>query len=534
MQKIKSTFEEIKGLKAIAKMYNNAKIDIKDLEEQIAELKKTKLSLDLSNILKEISQLELELLDTSKEIECEKILNSAHLSISELKTIISSVVDSGTCLNRCIDFSKNLFVTFNISNQQANEIFAIQKEEECFKVLKISKEVEDLFKITENRSFSSAVSNEIRNILQLELTMVVPYDLSCFINDTNIFLVYPTFKNDEDEFITKNTTEISNSRIYSLFPKTFNIIFSILKKNLSISLIDDQYSIKDVELNNSQLVDTPYHIKEVDEWVIDLIIKEITIISKNGSDSEKLFQTDDQKSSKFISESYSKILKLQNLLFKSNSLRKQKGITMFSKSVVKFFNIERCETIKDLFVCYSDISHFTKKFNDFQFIDQLSAIREDLFYRILTRSTTLEIDLDLSILMLKAKIKQKQFDFEELLDCFIPEQTNSFFKVQFFEKLFNSFVALMLKPKKLNQKDKSILKELSQYLMDISYGTDCKLISNFGKVASICKILDSSLETVIDLYESDDLDMQKSEIRALVRILFDDSKLRENFIEQLM
>ena len=319
-----------------------------------------------------------------------------------------------------------------------------------------------------------------------------------------------------------------------MLPKTFNIILTIIKKNLSTNLIIDQYSMEDASLNNDRLKDTPFYISDIQEWVLDIVMKESINISKSEVDSENVIETNDPKLGKFISEAYSKLLKLHRLLLISSSKRKEKAMSMFNKCILKFFNSERCLYLKDLFVLYSDISHFIKKHDDFEYIEQLGTIREEVFYKILKQSTVLDIDLDLSNLMLKARIKQKEFDFEELLVSFVSVQTQKFFKIQFFEKLFESFASLVIKPKKINEKDKSTLKELAQYLIDISYEIDSKLINNLEKISSIYKVLDSSLQTTIDLYESDEFNLSKSELRGIIRNIFEDSALRENFIEQLM
>lgn len=534
MDKIQKLYEEIKGLEFIVKMYYDTKREISELEESIESLKQTKKSLDLNSIVEEIGNLEENLQEINREIECRNLLENSCLNIKDLKTILTSVTDSSTCQQKCLDFAKNLIVTFNISNGKAFEIFKIRKEEEFFTVLKMSREIEDLLQMIEGRSFQQTVTSEIQNALKLELTNTVPFDIICYTSESSIFLLYPSIEEENDEFLVKNIKETELSSIYSKFPKTFALIIPILKKNLARNLIEDQYTIEDVIINSNQLNETPFHILDVNEWVLDLIMKEIISISKSPIDTENLIEIEDQVSGKFISEKYSEILKLNRMLNICESKRKAKATGMFNKCILSYFNHSRCIYLKDLFLLYSELSHFIKRNENIENIEQLNNMREEIFYKILRESTLLEIDLDLSTLMLKAKIKQKQFDFEELLASFVSEKTHKFFKIQFFEKLYKNFIDLVLKPRKLNERERLSLKELSQYLMDISYEIDSSLISNFGKIFSICKVLDSSLSSVIDLYENDELDLMKSEIRALVRIVFDDSNLRENFLEQLM
>lgn len=536
MERIHLLFEELKGLESISKIYLDSKREIKALADEIESLRRERDSIDTRPIDDEISRTENELEMVVKEIECSRLLSNVCLSVNDLKRFFDEISDSPTCLEKSVEFMRNLVVEFTLGSQAVSSLFDVTGEEEFYSVLKIDKDIEKLLELIRTRDFYKSALCEFRNMMKLELRNTVPFDIQIFTSRKHIFMVYP---NDEggafqDDPFSEDVSRCSFEDLFANFPLATSCTALMLKENLSRAIIQDNYSPIDIAENNRKLANTDFYIKNVDEWVIDVVMRYVISISKKEKVSGEVVPLEDPVSGRLVSEDYFFILRCLKFIENSQSKRRNKAMDVFSRSMLKFFDLGKCAAVKDYFVMYSSLTHFVKRYKEFVYLEDLIRLREEAFHKILDISTAIEIDLGLSVLMLKAKIKQLQFEFDEHVTEFISKQARKFFRIQFFERLYNGFISFVLNPRKCSVQEKDILKELAQYLLDISYGIEPECIFSFTKVSNIHEMLGSSVGQVIAMYSSSGTSLEKTELRTFVRIFFNSSPQRDRFLDDLM
>lgn len=535
MEKIRQLFEETKGLEGLARMYRDGKREILQLESEIEMLREERSGLNISGLDKQIEGCVGELNIIAKEIDCNKIIENKCISLDELGKALDVIMDESLCLEKCLGFMDNLIATFSISNAQAEEHLKLRREEECFKLIKISNEAEELFRMSKSRPFFRRLESDFKSRVKEELEGAVPFDVEVFSASGTLYVVFPSEGSPEsDEVRMQGLCRETFSSLVEPFNTTVGCILFILKANLAHSFIRDNYSMVDLAENNKKLEGTEFHIENVEEWALDCVMKDVASIPRTKVDVDDICPVDDGVSGAFVSNSYSRLMRLSKFIESSNSARKEKARAFYDKTVLKFFDLGRVREAGDAFVMYSDVSHFIKKHAGSRCSEDLGRAREELFHKIMDLSTSLDIDLSQSVLTLKARIKQRQFDFYESVGKFVHEKARKFFKIQFFERLYGNFLGTVIRPQKLSTSDKNVLKELAQYLLDISFEIGSEAIANYCKIAALCECLDSSLEELIELYEFGGISLGSSELRMVVRIMFEESELRESFINRLL
>ncbi|ELA42869.1 uncharacterized protein VICG_00184, partial [Vittaforma corneae ATCC 50505] len=403
-------------------------------------LKEERSGLNINVLNKQIEEGECELNSIVKEIDCGKIIEGKCMSLYELERALDLIMDENLCLEKCRGFMNSLVCVFNISSLQMEKYFKTQKEEESFKIIKVSKEIEELFRMSKSRSFFRNLECDLKSRAKEELEGAVPFDVEVFSTNDSLYIVFPSENSsDGDEINVQGLRKETFSSLVESFSTTIGCVLFILKANLAHSFAKDNYSMVDLVENNKKLEGSEFHIENIEEWTLDCVMKDILNIPKARIDAKDLYLIEDGVSGEFVSNPYHRLIMLSKFIEKSHSARKEKAKVFYDKAVLKFFDLNRVHGVGDAFVMYSDISHFVKKCANFKYSEDLSKVREDLFCKILDLSTALDIDLALSILTLKARIKQKQFDFYENVGKFVPRKAHKFFKIQFFERLYDSF-----------------------------------------------------------------------------------------------
>lgn len=174
-----------------------------------------------------------------------------------------------------------------------------------------------------------------------------------------------------------------------------------------------------------------------------------------------------------------------------------------------------------------------KKYKNFEFSLQINETREKTFYKILSDSTNVELPAEWPVLMIKANLKKMQLDFEELIFDFIPSQTQDFFKIQFFEKLYDNFIHFILRIKKYTEQEQHKIKDVLGYLINMSYSINPGLISNFKKVKSMYEMIGSEIDEIIQMYNEAQVLLPKNELRDFLRAFYDVSPKRDKFIDKI-
>jgi len=529
MERINQLFEETKGLKTIAKMYRDGKAQIYSLETEIDSLKQERNTLDLSELNSRIGDCEDRLSSITKEVDCNKIMENKCISLGELEKALDTIIDENVCMEKCLEFMRSLVVVFNISAAQAERSFGVATEATGFRVVKVNREIEELFRLSKSRTVHRGLEMGFKSHMKRELGGAVPLEVEAFEAEAGLYAVLPAASAGEDDFSAGAVRKRSFSALKEAFPVTVECILFLLKNSLMQAFTAEGYGKEELARNNERLEGTSFHIANLEEWALDAVMKEAVQASKAKVDAEDLQPME----GRYVSRGYSRLLRLGGLIDDSASERREKARQFYERIVVKFFDCGRVHSPEDAFVLYSDVTDYAKRFPDFTYVDRLALARDDFFYEIVCQSTAVELDLGQPVLQLKAKVKQRQISFNECLERFVGEKTQKFFKVQFFEKLYERFLGWVVGLGRLRGEEVNSIKELAQYLMDISFEVGSEAISSYGKVGSLYECLDSTLEEIIELYEFGGVSLDDVELRKVVEMMFEDSGLREDLISRL-
>lgn len=533
MEKIQKLYEEVKDFKELYKIYNQNKKEIDILANEIEQLKNERKSIDLISLKRKIKSLEEEYHQTFKEIDCFTMLSSVCITVDDLENVFKNIEDDSQCYEKCIGFLKNLIVSYNLSKSSLSKYFNVKNAEDYNRVIKVTKDVEVLLNLSKSRSFYKNIEHELLKMIKEEFRGTVISEIELFTSEVNFFFIF-ALRNDEkdDEIVCENADSTTFNSEYKKYPLFFNHIFQVLKECLSIRLIDDQLSPVDVLESNKHFQDSQFHIKNTDEWILDVIVKRIAEIIKSERIFENIVEIHDGISGNFISGQYNVLKKCITLLKDVNSERKEKAYAIIKKSMIRFFNLSSSVTLMETFVFYSDITHFLKSFQVFK-NDALDRIRENSFYQIIEISTSLRLDLNQPCLVLKAKLKQQHYDFTEYIHQFISKNAWLLFHLQFFESLYSNYINFILQPKKYNDSEIKNLNELSKYILELSYEFDKERIQNYNKIQNICQILNSSIRTITEEYEQGRIYLSKEEFKIALRVLVSESFLRDKLLNEL-
>lgn len=534
MEELNRLFKELKDFESISKMYLSSKKEANMLINEIEKLKRERNMIDPGEIENRIKAVENELMSISRELECSELLKNVCLSIDELEHVFRNIPDEKVCFEKAEDFMKTLISSYVLSNYTVFECFNLKLEEDFFHIVKISGEIENFFNIMKNKSFYKVILNEFKSMVKAELNQAVPFDLNLFMSNYGILLIFPLneeFLQEEDDFKAVDVSKCTFLEVSKNFKVTAECILSIAKDNLAACLIKDNYHIKDVEENNKQFENTDFYIKNVNEWIVDVSMRKLVEFTKKRDFVDTVL-IEDKLSGDYVSNEYFLLCRCQGFIFSTDSQRREKAMSIFSKAILRFFSIDNCSILRDYFVTYSDLTHFIKKNKDFVFLSDLDRTREDLFYKILEYSTNIDIDLNQSVLMSKARLKQIQVEFEDLVHDFIGKNTQKFFIIQFFERLYNLWIKHLLAPKIYNGREKADLKSILKYLMEISYAIEPDYITNYKKISNLYEFVDCELEKIKDMFYNDEISLDKFELRSVLRNFHESSAERDHFLDE--
>ena len=358
-----------------------------------------------------IAQLEEVLKNIDRDFECSRIMESVCLSIKDLESLFKNSTGNQTCKKASISFLNSLLISFKIKNIDVTSIFDISSQHLFYKIVKIDVDIEKLLKLVKNMSFYNDIINRLGEILKTEIQSTIPCDIDIFANESAIFLILPYRQenNATDEsfydvksFNYKNFKRIEFTTLKFQQEHLSDILMLVLKKNLEKMLFKNDCTMNAIRNCNSKFLNTNFYVADIDEWVVDIVMKRFTNITKN-KDFNDVQPFDNNISGKYISVQYYLVLNGIKTIEKTNSIRKEKAKVVQSKLFSRFFDINSCNNLKDLFVLYSDISHFLKSSSESNV--EFNQVKEKVFYKILKDSTNDQFETGLSILMFKAKIK---------------------------------------------------------------------------------------------------------------------------------
>lgn len=536
LENINKKFAKLKDFESIAKIYKESKREIGILGLEIESLKKERGSIDLKPIEDEISILQNELKDIDRDIECSRLMESVCLSYRDLESVFKNFEDPEICLKAALDLMKSMITTSIFKNSDATSDVFINNR--LIGKIKIDVEIEKLFNMTISKQMNDSIISELRLILKNDLEGFGPADLRLFIQDKYMIILFPIKEIDsKDDNSSFNTSTYSISKTdlkpgnfrNSTFDEFINnsktvseTIILILKDNLINSLFSKNTTIEYIQECNRMLQKTQYFVESVDEWILDVYMKRTLGYCKSRN-LEVVVPNYDDFSGSFISDQYASVFNGYNLIQNINSKRKDKARIILEKSFLSFFDLNNCVSIKDLFVSYSDITHFFRKFTFLTNLENFNIIKESLFYQILTQACDFKIkksDLLNNLLMLKAKIKQRQVEFEENIKDFISLKTQSFFRIQYFEKFIDTTLN-SLRDLDTNDTEKDLVRgsasAVLKYILDLCYDLGPENIINYNKASKLVFILKDDGKEIL---EAENYGFTKMEIARIHTVFF--------------
>lgn len=539
LERIKKLSQELLNFKEEVLYYKKTEKELRAIANEVDELRNKREAVDMASIKTQIEKLETEYEKVFREIDYANMRTSVCLSLADLDVIFKNLKDDDACLTKCADFLKTLIVSFTISNETRENFFGIsQFEERGFIIIKINKDVERVLSLARTRTFYSKVEFEFKTLVKREIHDNVPSDTFFYSGEYNLYLICPRKSLDSVEFddvsFEKNV-EVLATGISKISPKVSNIIFYILKDNLKGRMVDDNYSVQRIEENNMMLKDTDAWVSNINEWVLDLVMKKMISMCDNekNDEEEDFIENENSQEGKLLTREYSKVLSCFKLFKTVVSNRKAKASNVFGKAILKFFNKRSDKDLKDQFSKFSDLTHFIKYEDDFEFLEFLCNERESLLLKIIRTSSIIDIDLEKTSLMIKSQLKGKCVDFVENVDFFIDEKLRLVFIDQFFRKLYENLLSFCLKPKKHTEAEKQHLAGAIEYGLDLSYEYGFSNTKEYEKLESFVQIIKTSIQKISALYESGKVSLSKAELRTVIRMFFEQSALRDEFLDTI-
>lgn len=543
LSRINELTAELSGFEGDISAHKSLEMDLKTLAREVEELRAQRREIEQSPLIQRIRALEQEYEKAFREIDYLQIRSAACVTIQDVETVLNNIQDESVCLEKCVEFLKSLILSFVISSDRAEHILGLSGDTESYTVVRIAVETERLLELTDSRTFHSKLFNEVRSILKRELPEAVPMDIKTFTGRAHLYVITgQSTPLDVDDHPMEKLKPVSVSELFNSFPGCMGVLLSILKDNLKTRIIQEQYSIGDIALNNNVLSGTNLWVENVQEWLLDFIVRNIVRNAKEPAQPEDaLVENLSVISGRFISRSYSMVRSCLKLFNKIQSDRKRKAAEVIGKSITRFFSKEkRGLSQKGLFLLYSEIVLFLK---DIQNIPELSGEsgsvdytevfsdqKEQLFISILEISTAASLDLNESPLRIKSLMKGLLSDFIENLDMFINQNMRNLFIEQFFSRLYNKIVENSLQPVKRTEAERACLVDAGQYALELSYEYKIEKAENYCKLRDVVQILQSQVSEIENLFRMGRLTLNKHELRTLLRMFLDQSLERDEFL----
>lgn len=99
--------------------------------------------------------------------------------------------------------------------------------------------------------------------------------------------------------------------------------------------------------------------------------------------------------------------------------------------------------------------------------------------------------------------------------------------------MYSNFITEILEFQRYSISDKSNLLDLSKYLLDMSYEYNQSEIRNLSKIKRIMDILSLDVRTMQNLYNSDKLNLYKTELKLSIRLFHEKSIERDLLLESI-
>ncbi len=575
IERIKGLYFELKEFKKEKTIYKELEAELKKLADNIESLRNKKKEIDLLSIKNEIEKMEDEYKRVLLEIDTLALQSKEYIYLNEIKDLYQKLEDNEFCLEKTIKFLRTLIISFKINDETGDDIFGVLPyENETLFVIKIHRDLEELLRMCENKKFYSNVLLEVRGLFKNEIEENTACKVHFFAAKENLYIIvrktleennYETIGNETigNETISNKTisnkyetisnnyekekdreingkmlfeeiSEISVSCLIEQAKRISKIIFLVLKDNLAKKMISDNYDLDFIKENNDKLKGSDNFVTSLDEWILDIIMKNIlriSIKSKNLNNEENLIEV---KGKGIFSKKYVELRSCLRLFNDIKSSRKEKAKKTLEKAIVKFFKNLNEHNLEKLFCTYSEIDHFISIEKQFSFLEEIEEERDIIFCKILKLSTLFELDFSKDPLIGKSELRALSFDFIENVNRFIEKNTKSIFIKNFFKEIYSNLFELTIKPKKYTTDEKNSFIEIIKYAIDLSYEYDLENLDEYTKLSEFLDIVTCPITKIENLYKNKLKSLTNYEIRTIIRMFFDKEPIRDALLDTLI
>ena len=548
LNEIKNIYNEIQDLDTIFKEYKNVKTALRDCENEMSEIELKIESNEKQLIQQNIDKLEIEYINIINEIKKIDICSKECYKLSDIKIMLEYITDSEILMTKCKNFLSSLIYDIYITKDNLIKYFNpesycnVKLDSKVYKIVKISNDLNDFFDVLKNENHS-VIRNKClhmsKMILEDELETILPGELLVYYDLTHFYIIFECFEDydlNEDQYFS--SVSFVNRDFLSNKKNLKNIFYEIFKNNLITRLLENSGKNNFLVDTNDFFKNTEYFITDINEWILDCLMKEIIIISKSKKsgklvkiNNERIASLTKQIDPKFLPEYISdelfRFLLCMNIYNTIESKRLPKALKIIERALFKMMNYE------DTFIGFTDSTTILRIFPHMKILPQISVLREKYYCEIIKKSTELTISLQDSLMVLKVYFKSKYYDFLEQVKKFVPKNSQLSFEISFFNLLYTNITENIFCIKYLTNDKVSDMSDLLKYLLDLSFNIPKECIDIYPKFKSISTIFSSDLEDLISKQKSGTIFLSNEEIKLLVTLLFKESKTRNNFIRYL-
>lgn len=534
MEKIDKLFDEVRDAEECHSRWVSLKDEKAELEKEVRRLEAEARKVEAMNLEKEIEQAKEDYRCVLEDVERVSLSSMECGGIGDLEVVFSKIKDKDVLLEKSLGLLKRSVAvgTMSLGGPEAPRGSADGCSEDLV-VLRMSKDVERILELGEGSpEMQKRCYDSFRSEFRETAFGVVPRDLRVFQDGRSVFLVFrgrggglPPHGMGEDAV----ETGLEDLLKYKMVG---HAVFEVLRDNLRMGVLERGLSDEEVEESNVLLKNTEFHIRNVPEWRLDVVMKEIIDMTKGPRSMEVEECGGDDRMPRAVSGSYKRFLGCFAVFGTLRSKRREKGEKVVNRAIGKLLDPKRYEpSVYSHFVGFADITHFLRAYPEHALGDELSRRKEELFFDAVRESAQVNVDLGEPLVTLKLYFKQKHVDFVENLELFVPRTNRNLFEIQFFEMVDDGLMERVQGLRAPRSSTVQNVVSLIDYVLDLAFHLPAGAIRNQDRLRSYRQILSLERNDVVRSYRSGKLVVSQEEFVILCSLAFRDPEDRRLLLD---
>lgn len=540
---IKKLSEELRDFKQERNIYKVTESKLRKMAEEVEILRNRRKEIDLQSVKDEIRNLEREYERICLEIECLTMKEKECLSIRDLEMVYKNISDDNICMEKAFKYLETLIITNEVNVENINNGFRLcESEEGTILVIKISCDVEGILRLSKKKSFFSKILLEWRSLVKRELEESVAQNCSFYKSENHFYIVVR--ENIESNRSESNMEGIYFEKVCKIDVRTmaeemgnaWNTIFLVLKDNLGKKMIRNRYEIEKIRENNNVFRNSEWYIEDLDEWILDVVMKNILRIPLKNNTEDEWKEKNNQK---VYSESYEQLIGCLSLFGQIRSNRMSKARDKIKSVIFDYFKRECTLFPEQIFSRYAELFDFIKNEKGIRYLGELENGKEledekyNIFCKILKKATYIDADLSKAPLVVKSELRTLLYDFTENINKFVESSERKEFITGFFRELYANLFELALKPKKYTIQEKNCFCDVVKYAIDLSYENNLRNLEEYDKLSQCLRTINTCIEDIGNIYTKELTKLSKYELRTIIRMFFDKDEKRDELLDKI-